>query len=64
MEIGQFIRRYDRDRWHLVESIVAGDAITRCGRRMEAKTRSVPPVGLEVSDAVPSPDAVLCKNCA
>jgi hypothetical protein len=54
MNIGQWIRRdTGRAKWHLVESIVADDAITRCGRRMEARTRSVPPLGLEISDVMP-----------
>lgn len=28
------VRRPTRGRWHLVESVIAGDAVTRCGRRM------------------------------
>jgi hypothetical protein len=36
MEIGQWIRRRGRlsHVWHFVESIVADDVVTRCGRRM------------------------------
>ena len=33
MTIGDWVRR--RGKWHLVESVVADAAITRCGRRME-----------------------------
>jgi hypothetical protein len=32
--------RWTGPRWHLVESIVAEDAITRCGRRMDRVTPS------------------------
>lgn len=37
VEIGGAVRRAGRveAKWHLVESVVAGAAITRCGRRME-----------------------------
>lgn len=33
MDIGDWVRR--RGKWHAVESVVAGDAFTRCGRRMD-----------------------------
>ena len=40
MNIGQWVMREKRQVGHLVESTVAGDAITRCGRRMaERNTR-------------------------
>ena len=32
--IGNWVRRAT-GRWHLVESVIADAAITRCGRRME-----------------------------
>lgn len=32
--IGHWVRRERRGLPHLVESIVSGDAITRCGRRL------------------------------
>lgn len=39
-KIGWWVRRLNgrKDRatkWHLVDSVVAGDAFTRCGRRMK-----------------------------
>jgi alpha-ketoglutarate-dependent taurine dioxygenase len=34
MSIGDWVRR-DGGKWHRVESVIAGAAITRCGRRME-----------------------------
>ena len=46
MQIANWVRREgiesrvpgsDRHKWHLVESVVADAAITRCGRRMEPK---------------------------
>jgi hypothetical protein len=45
MNVGQWVKRGRK--WHLVESIVAGDVITRCGRRM-ADGRP-----FEVSDVMP-----------
>jgi len=33
--VGDWIRRDKRGAPHLVESIVAGDVITKCGRRMK-----------------------------
>ena len=45
MKIGDWIRRARQasgknytGKWHLVESIIEGDAITRCGRRMDRET--------------------------
>jgi hypothetical protein len=32
--IGQWVKRHRLTVAHLVESVVAGDAVTRCGRRM------------------------------
>lgn len=34
MTIGDWVRRKGL-KWHLVESIIDGDAITKCGRRLE-----------------------------
>ncbi len=31
--IGQWVKR-NEGKWHLVESVVSDDAITRCGRRL------------------------------
>jgi hypothetical protein len=39
VNIGNWIQR-KRGKWHLVESVVAEDAITRCGRRMDRVTPS------------------------
>jgi hypothetical protein len=33
-QIGTWARREQRYTWHLVESLVANDAVTRCGRRL------------------------------
>lgn len=69
MEIGNWIRREERGtKWHVVESIVAGDAITKCGRRMEPKTRAHPYTALEVSEVMPLTrmidQAQLCRACS
>jgi hypothetical protein len=76
MEIGNWISRVRlnadlvlvrRSKWHLVESIVAGDAITKCGRRMEPKTRSGG-YGLDISEVEPLTRMIgqpqLCENCS
>lgn len=41
VQVGHWVRREQRRVAHLVESVVMGDAITRCGRRMtdEPNTR-------------------------
>lgn len=67
---GPFRRHFDGEterwvgpRWHLVESVVAGAAVTRCGRRMEALTGQGP---LEVRDTQPLTRMIgqphLCKK--
>lgn len=57
--IGSWVRRKGR-KWHLVESVVADDAITRCGRRMAGL--------LEVSEAEPLTRMIgqpqNCKRCS
>ena len=65
MSIGQWVRRETRKhvtKWHLVESVVADDAVTRCGRRMRNELG-----GLKVSDAMPLTRMIgqpqLCKRC-
>jgi hypothetical protein len=40
VHIGQWVRRERRGVPHLVESVIAGDAITRCGRRMTDEPNS------------------------
>ena len=65
MTIGNWVKR-GSGRWHLVESVIADAAITRCGRRMEPTT----PRGgaLEVSEVEPLTRAIgqpqNCKRCA
>ena len=39
LAIGVWIRRRSQ-KWHLVDSVVAEDAVTRCGRRMDRVTPS------------------------
>lgn len=41
MEIGNWVRR-PGGKWHIVESIIAGDAVTKCGRRMDRKNDEGP----------------------
>ena len=59
MTIGQWVRR-SGTKWHLIDSVVAGDAFTRCGRRMRDP-------GLETSDNMPLTRMIgqpqLCKQC-
>ena len=40
VHIGQWIRRERRPVGHLVESVIAGDAVTRCGRRLSDERNS------------------------
>jgi len=58
--IGSWVRRGPRRKWHLCESVVSDDAVTRCGRRM------APP--LEVSPAEPLTRMIgqpqLCRGCS
>ncbi len=57
--IGTWVKREKRHYWHLVESLVANDAVTACGRRLtdEANSRGelvysdAPAIGWE------------CKGC-
>ena len=52
LAIGQWVRRVGEDegKWHLVDSVISGAAITNCGRRMEALVDNRP---LETSDVKP-----------
>jgi hypothetical protein len=66
--IGQWVQRNTKGaKWHLVESVVAGDAVTKCGRRMDSRTRSEG-IGLEVSDVQPLTRMIdqpqLCRACS
>ena len=58
MTIGSWVRR--RGKWHLVESVVADAAITRCGRRMEPTASRGE---LEVA-VLPSGLDEYCRRCA
>ena len=49
MDIGNWVKR-PRGKWHLIETIIAGDAVTKCGRRMD---RTNADGKLEVSDVMP-----------
>lgn len=36
--IGRLVKRdAARDRWHRIESVIAGAAVTNCGRRLEPR---------------------------
>ena len=55
--IGTWVRRERRSYWHYVESFVADDAVTRCGRRLRDEQNSRG--GLIFSDA----PGARCKVC-
>ena len=62
MEVGDYVRRevgpgHRTTKWHLVESVIADAAITKCGRRMEPENTNG---GLDVSKEVPADS---CKRC-
>lgn len=63
MNIGNWTRR-ERGKWHLVESVIEEAAITKCGRRMEARTGDGE---LQVSDVMPLTRMIgqpqNCKRC-
>ena len=63
MTIGAWVRR-PRGKWHLVESTVAGDAFTKCGRRMDRTTTRGE---LEVSEVMPLTRMIgqpqNCRSC-
>ena len=52
MQIGNWVKR-GRGKWHVVESIVAEDAVTRCGKRMADWPDSHGPGKLQVSALMP-----------
>ena len=63
--IGAWVRREGVTMGHLVESIIAGDAVTRCGRRM--KDELTPKLTVHtgsVSRASRPLDWQLCWNCS
>jgi len=63
IQIGNWVHRRSsstKGKWHLVESVVVGDAITRCGKRMKDET------GLQVAMTKPQireidPGRQICK---
>ena len=55
--IGTWVKREQRQFWHFVESFVADDAVTKCGRRLANEPNSRG--GLTFSDQ-PGP---VCKGC-
>ena len=62
MEIGDWVRRDNGStKWHYVESVVADDAITHCGRRLDNER------GLEVRKDKPLSRLIgqpqLCSRC-
>lgn len=58
--IGNWVRRDEPDtRWHEVESVVAGAAITQCGLRLEPYISNGR--GLKVSETTPLDH--VCKRC-
>ena len=63
MKIGGWVKRAGT-KWHLIESIVSDDAITRCGRRM----RPNPDNEREFSDVEPLTRMIgqpqNCKRCS
>lgn len=73
LAIGDWVQRvyalsgYAATKWHLVDSVVAGAAITRCGRRMESHTPARSGNRLEASPVRPLTRAIgqpqLCKRC-
>jgi hypothetical protein len=62
LQIGDWVRRTGK--WHLVESVIARDAITRCGRRMVEQLASG--THLDVREVMPLTRAIgqpqLCKQ--
>lgn len=64
MDIGNWVRRLG-GKWHLVDSVIAGDAVTRCGKRMKPRTSDG---RLEVSDVEPLTRMIgqpqLCQLCS
>ncbi len=69
MNIGNWVKRPPGGKWHLVESVVAEDAVTRCGRRMDRFLRTPAPQHhreLQVSEVMPLTRMIgqpqLCKG--
>ena len=62
LRIGVWAKRTGQ-KWHLVDSTVAGDIVTRCGRRLADK----PDAPFQVSAVMPLTRMIgqpqLCKQC-
>ena len=67
-EIGYWVRRKGAGaKWHLIESDIAGDAVTHCGRRMKSLNDEHPIAPLQFSTVMPLTrmigQAQLCRQC-
>lgn len=68
MTIGQWVRRITPSqaitRWHLVESVIDDEPVTRCGRRLRARAGTA----LKAVDVMPLTRMIgqpqLCSRCA
>ena len=68
MDIGDWVRRRRAGaKWHLIESVIAGDAVTRCGRRMKPRTDDDPIAPLQFDTNMPLTRMIgqpqLCRDC-
>lgn len=61
LHIGDFVKRNTPNtKWHDIESVVAGAAVTRCGRRLEPVIAS----GAELLTRVTTPEPEeRCSRC-
>lgn len=66
MTIGQWVRSARSSKWHVVESVIADEPITRCGRRLRKDVRGG--YALLTADVMPLSRLIgqpqLCKPCA
>jgi len=68
MNVGDWVRRQRSGaKWHLVESVIAGDAVTNCGRRMRPRSATHAIAPLQVSPIMPLTRMIgqpqLCQDC-
>jgi len=69
LTIGDWVRRTDRaTKWHLVDSVVDDEPVTRCGRRLRRRTEDGQLMNsVEVSDVMPLTRMIgqpqLCRYC-
>lgn len=59
--IGHWVKKPGR-RWHLTESVIAGAAITRCGRRLEHENSDITSDVEPLTRLIGQPQ--LCKWCS